>query len=198
MKNLTKHHYSIDKQKRNEQNNHKSFLVWFTGLSGSGKSTLANLLEIELHSKGIHTYHLDGDNLRLGLNSDLTFSETDRSENNRRVGELANLMLDAGIVTIAAFVSPFQKDRERVKSIVGAENFLEIYINTDIEECIKRDTKGLYKKAISGEISEFTGISSPYEEPTSPDLIINTAEINIEESLQLVLHAVLLKLNNHE
>jgi adenylylsulfate kinase len=194
MKNLTKHLYSIGIDQRKELKGHKPFLIWFTGLSGSGKSTLANLLEIELHKLGIHTYLLDGDNIRLGLNKDLSFSDSDRSENIRRIGEVAHLMIDAGILTIAAFVSPFQKDRDLVRSIVGADNYLEIFVNTPLEVCIERDTKGLYKKAIKGEIPDFTGISSPFETPLSPDISINTALLTTDEALQLILSEVRKKL----
>ena len=197
MNNLTRQNYAINRQDRNKLNQHSSFLIWFTGLSGSGKSTLANLLEIELSKRGIHSYLLDGDNVRLGLNKDLSFSEADRTENIRRVGEVANLMIDAGIVTIAAFISPFQVDRENVKKSVGVANYIEIYVNTPIEECIKRDTKGLYEKAIKGEITNLTGISSPYEVPESPDLIVNTSEITNENTMSKILSLVLKKLNNN-
>ena len=198
MNNLTRQQYAVKRQDRNKLNQHSSFLVWFTGLSGSGKSTLANLLEIELLSRGIHTYLLDGDNVRLGLNKDLSFSETDRTENIRRVGEVSKLMIDAGLVTIAAFISPFNADREKVKKSVGIENYIEIYVNTPIEVCIERDTKGLYEKAIKGEILNFTGISSPYEIPESPSLIINTSEIANDQAISKILNLVLAKLNQHD
>lgn len=198
MKNLTKHLYSVDRQQRNELNKHDSFMIWFTGLSGSGKSTLANLLEIELHKIGVHTYLLDGDNVRLGLNKDLGFSDADRSENIRRIGEIGHLMVDAGLVTIAAFVSPFNKDRERVKTILGADNYFEVYLSTSVDECIDRDTKGLYKKAIAGEIKDFTGISSPYETPSSPDLTIDTAKLSKEDAISLIMTIVSKKLNVYE
>ena len=198
MTNLTRQQYAVNRQDRNKLNQHSSFLVWFTGLSGSGKSTLANLLEIELLSRGIHTYLLDGDNVRLGLNKDLSFSETDRTENIRRVGEVSKLMIDAGLVTIAAFISPFNADREKVKKSVGIENYIEIYVNTPIEVCIERDTKGLYEKAIKGEILNFTGISSPYEIPESPSLIINTSEIANDQAISKILNLVLAKLNQHD
>jgi len=197
MNNLTRQNYAIKRQDRNKLNQHSSFLIWFTGLSGSGKSTLANLLEIELSKRGIHTYLLDGDNVRLGLNKDLSFSEADRTENIRRVGEVANLMIDAGLVTIAAFISPFHADRQNVKESVGAANYIEIYVNTPIEECIKRDTKGFYEKAIKGEIVNLTGISSPYEVPESPDLIVNTSEITNENTISKILYIVLKKLNSN-
>ena len=198
MTNLTRQQYAVKRQDRNKLNQHSSFLVWFTGLSGSGKSTLAHLLEIELLSRGIHTYLLDGDNVRLGLNKDLSFSETDRTENIRRVGEVSKLMIDAGLVTIAAFISPFNADREKVKKSVGIENYIEIYVNTPIEVCIERDTKGLYEKAIKGEILNFTGISSPYEIPESPSLIINTSEIANDQAISKILNLVLAKLNQHD
>ena len=198
MNNLTRQQYAVKRQDRNKLNQHSSFLVWFTGLSGSGKSTLANLLEIELLSRGIHTYLLDGDNVRLGLNKDLSFSETDRTENIRRVGEVSKLMIDAGLVAIATFISPFNADREKVKKSVGIENYIEIYVNTPIEVCIERDTKGLYEKAIKGEILNFTGISSPYEIPESPSLIINTSEIANDQAISKILNLVLAKLNQHD
>lgn len=198
MTNLTRQQYAVKRQDRNKLNQHSSFLVWFTGLSGSGKSTLANLLEIELLSRGIHTYLLDGDNVRLGLNKDLSFSETDRTENIRRVGEVSKLMIDAGLVAIATFISPFNADREKVKKSVGIENYIEIYVNTPIEVCIERDTKGLYEKAIKGEILNFTGISSPYEIPESPSLIINTSEIANDQAISKILNLVLAKLNQHD
>ncbi len=198
MTNLTRQQYAVKRQDRNKLNQHSSFLVWFTGLSGSGKSTLANLLEIELLSRGIHTYLLDGDNVRLGLNKDLSFSETDRTENIRRVGEVSKLMIDAGLVAIATFISPFNADREKVKKSVGIENYIEIYVNTPIEVCIERDTKGLYDKAIKGEILNFTGISSPYEIPESPSLIINTSEIANDQAISKILNLVLAKLNQHD
>jgi adenylylsulfate kinase len=198
MSNLTRQQYAVKRQDRNKLNQHSSFLVWFTGLSGSGKSTLANLLEIELLSRGIRTYLLDGDNVRLGLNKDLSFSETDRTENIRRVGEVSKLMIDAGLVTIAAFISPFNADREKVEKSVGIENYIEIYVNTPIEVCIDRDTKGLYEKALKGEILNFTGISSPYEIPESPSLIINTSEIANDQAISRILNLVLAKLNQHD
>lgn len=198
MKNLTEHPFLIDRKKRNSLNKHKSLLIWFTGLSGSGKSTLANLLEVELFKREMHTYLLDGDNVRLGLNKDLSFSQEDRTENLRRIGEISKLMVDAGLITIAAFISPFIKDRQHVKEILGENNFLEIFISTPLAECIKRDVKGLYQKAISGEIKEFTGISSPYEKPENPDLEINAAVISKEEALNLILEKVLNKLKKDE
>jgi adenylylsulfate kinase len=184
MNNLTEHHFTIDRSKRSDQNKHRSFLIWFTGLSGSGKSTLANLLEAKLHSHGIHTFLLDGDNIRLGLNKDLGFTENDRSENLRRIGEVGKLMVDAGLVTIAAFVSPFEQDRKMVQEILGKENYLEIYVSTPLEECIRRDVKGLYKRALNGEIPHFTGVSSPYEAPSNSYLTIDTTDQSFETCLE--------------
>jgi adenylylsulfate kinase len=194
VKELIEHDFNVNQKMRNDLNGHPSLLIWFTGLSGSGKSTLANLLEIELHENDFRTYLLDGDSLRLGLNKDLGFSPEDRSENIRRIGEVSKLMLNAGMITIAAFVSPFEKDRAMVQAIVGAENYMEIFVDTSLEECIKRDVKGLYKKAIAGEIKEFTGISSPYEKPSNPTIIISTEEQTLEEALAIILETVLLKL----
>lgn len=168
--------------------------MWFTGLSGSGKSTIANLVEQKLHQKGIKTYTLDGDNIRKGINSDLSFSPEDRTENIRRIAEVANLMINAGLVTLAAFVSPYKKDRENIRSIVKDVNFVEIYINTSIEECERRDVKGLYKKARAGEIKNMTGISAPYEAPENPDIEIKTEEMSIQESVHKILAYIETKL----
>jgi adenylylsulfate kinase len=186
MNNLTEHHFTISRSKRSDLNKHRSFLIWFTGLSGSGKSTLANLLESKLHSEGIHTFLLDGDNIRLGLNKDLGFTENDRKENLRRIGEVGKLMVDAGIVTIAAFVSPFEQDRKMVQEILGKENYLEIFVSTPLEECIRRDVKGLYKRALKGEIPHFTGVSSPYEAPSRSDLTIDTTDLSFESCLEKI------------
>lgn len=179
--------YKITKANREQLHGHKSYLIWFTGLSGSGKSTLANLVENELYNKGFSTYTLDGDNIRNGINKNLSFSPEDRSENIRRISEIANLMIDAGKLILAAFISPYIKDRERVKNIVGADNFIEIYVNTSLEECEKRDVKGLYKKARNGEIQNMTGISSPYEAPINPDFEVITDSQSVEESVEQVL-----------
>lgn len=167
---------------------HPSFLIWFTGLSGSGKSTLANLVEVELHKLGLSTYTLDGDNIRRGINKNLKFTPEDRTENIRRIAEISHLMIDAGIITLGAFISPYLKDRENIKKTVGASNFVEIYINTSLEECERRDVKGLYKKARAGEIHNMTGISAPYEAPTQPDLEIVTDNEAIEMSLKKIMH----------
>ena len=187
--------YKISKTNREQLHGHKSYLIWFTGLSGSGKSTLANLVEIELHKKNLSTYTLDGDNIRRGINKNLSFTPEDRTENIRRIGEIANLMIDAGVITLAAFISPYIKDRERVMQIVGPDNFIEIYVNTSIEECERRDVKGLYKKARKGEIKEMTGISAPYEAPINPDLEIVTDGQSIEESVDQLLKFLNQKIN---
>jgi adenylylsulfate kinase len=161
-------------------------LLWFTGLSGSGKSTLAEAFEIDLLKANYHTYVLDGDNVRLGLNAGLGFDAAGRSENLRRIAEVSKLMLDAGLVVIAAFVSPTREQRENVKNIVGAHNFIEVFINTPLEECERRDVKGLYKKARAGEIPNFTGISAVYEAPLHPDLEIKTENQSIKECVTLL------------
>ena len=193
--NTVKHIYKTTKSQRETQHGHKTYLIWFTGLSGSGKSTLANLVEIALHKKGISTYILDGDNVRQGINKDLTFSPEDRTENIRRIAEISNLMLEAGVVTLAAFVSPYIKDREEVKHIVGADNFIEIYVNTSIEECERRDVKGLYEKARKGEIKNMTGVSSPYEAPINPDLEVVTDGQSVEENVDQILKLLSQKIN---
>ncbi len=197
--NIIAHNYQTSKLDRNIANKHKSFLIWFTGLSGSGKSTIANLVENKLHTKGIKTYSLDGDNIRKGINNDLTFTPEDRTENIRRIAEVANLMVDAGLVVLAAFVSPYKKDRENIRTIVKDVNFVEVFINTSVEECERRDVKGLYKKARAGEIKNMTGISAPYEAPDNPDLEILTENETIEESVTKILDLITPKLQlNHE
>jgi adenylylsulfate kinase len=181
--NIIAHSYQISKKDRQASNNHNSFLMWFTGLSGSGKSTIANVVEQELHKQGIKTYTLDGDNIRKGINSDLSFAPEDRTENIRRIAEISNLMVEAGLVVLAAFVSPYKKDRENIRSIVKDVNFVEVFINTSVEECERRDVKGLYKKARAGEIKNMTGISAPYEVPENPDIEIKTEEETIENAV---------------
>jgi len=189
-----KHDYKTSMTDREQQHGHKAYLLWFTGLSGSGKSTLANLVEIAFHQRGLTTYILDGDNIRQGINKDLSFAPEDRTENIRRIAEISNLMLDAGVLTLAAFVSPYIKDRETVKKIVGTDNFIEIYINTSLAECEKRDVKGLYKKARAGEIKNMTGISAPYEAPVNPDLEVITDGQPIEKSVKTILEFINKKL----
>lgn len=194
--NIIKHSYQISKQDRQKANNHNSFLIWFTGLSGSGKSTIANLVEQRLFQYGIRTYTLDGDNIRNGINSDLTFAPEDRTENIRRIAEISSLMIDSGVVVLAAFVSPYKKDRENIKNIVKDVNFVEIYINTSIEECERRDVKGLYKKARAGEILNMTGISAPYEAPDHPSVEIRTEEQTVDEAVELILSYIKSKLKH--
>ena len=195
--NIIPHSYQVSVKDRNKMNNHSSFLLWFTGLSGSGKSTIANAVELELHKKGIKTYTLDGDNIRKGINIDLTFSPEDRTENIRRIAEISNLMIDAGLVVLAAFVSPYKKDRENIKSIVKDVNFVEIYVNTSIKECERRDVKGLYKKARIGEIQNMTGITEPYEAPTSSDIEIKTENESINDAVKKIIDFIKPKLNSN-
>jgi adenylylsulfate kinase len=197
-KNIVKHDYAVDQNSRSKLKKHKSLLLWFTGLSGSGKSTIANCVEQALHEKGIHTYTLDGDNVRKGLNNNLSFSPEDRTENIRRIAETAKLMMDAGLVVLAAFVSPYKKDRDNIRTIVGSENMVEIYINTSVEECERRDVKGLYKKARAGEIKNMTGISSPYEAPENPEIEIHTEKVNVEKATEHIINNIYPKLNHHE
>ena len=192
--NIISHSYQVSIEDRRKANGHNSFLLWFTGLSGSGKSTIANKVEEALFQNGIKTYTLDGDNIRKGLNSDLSFSPEDRTENIRRIAETANLMIDAGQVVLAAFVSPYKKDRQNIKTIVKDVNFVEIYVNTSIEECERRDVKGLYEKARKGEISNMTGITSPYEAPTQPDIEIETEKESVEEAVAKIIAFITPKL----
>ena len=192
--NIVKHTYKVTKTDREKKQGNKAFLLWFTGLSGSGKSTLANLVEVALHKQNKSTYVLDGDNIRQGINKDLSFAPEDRSENIRRIAEVSKLMVNAGIITLAAFVSPYLKDRALVKKIVGENNFIEIFVNTSLEECEHRDVKGLYKKARSGEIKNMTGISAPYEAPVKPNLEVVTDGQPIEESVKIILEFINTKL----
>ena len=194
-KNTTKYEFTVSQSEREKLHKHKAFLIWFTGLSGSGKSTIANALENELHTRNISTYSLDGDNIRQGINKDLGFSSEHRTENIRRIAEIANLFVDAGIVTLASFVSPYKKDREEVKKIVGSDKTIEIYVSTSLEECERRDVKGLYQKARKGEITNMTGISAPYEKPLNADLEIDTVSESIEESVQKILQLIEKRLN---
>jgi adenylylsulfate kinase len=192
--NIIPHSHAIGVEQRIEKNGHRPKLIWFTGLSGSGKSTLANALEVFLHNQGLNTYILDGDNVRSRLNSDLDFSAASRTENIRRISEVGALFVDAGIIVITAFISPFAKDRAFAKECVGEENFLEVYVKCSLEECERRDVKGLYAKARRGEIKDFTGISSPFEEPIDPDVIVDTEDLTTEEALKIIKDKVLPKL----
>ena len=181
--NIIWHHATVTRELRELQNKHKSTVLWFTGLSGSGKSTLAHAVEEKLHQCGCRTFVLDGDNIRHGLCSDLGFEDSDRRENIRRVGEIAKLFIEAGIITLTAFISPFLEDRNRVRSIFQNGNFLEVYCKCPLEVCEQRDVKGLYQRARDGKVKQFTGISSPYEPPKNPELIVETDKLTLEESV---------------
>jgi len=176
MNNLTKHNFTISRKQREENTGHPGKVIWFTGLSGSGKSTIANAVDEILHGRGLKTYILDGDNVRMGLNKDLGFSPEDRKENIRRIAEVAKLFADSGTIVLTAFISPYREDRQMARDIIG-EDFVEVYMNTPLEVCEDRDPKGLYKKARSGEIKGFTGIDAPYEEPENPEVIISEGSV---------------------
>ena len=193
-KNIIPNQFSVSKNQRSQLNNHGSFLIWFTGLSGSGKSTIANALEKELHKMNIRTYLLDGDNVRKGLNSDLSFSPADRRENIRRIAEVSSLMIDGGLVVLSAFISPYKNDREFVKNTVKNENFIQIFVDTPLAVCKTRDPKGFYIKAEKGLIKNFTGISAPYETPENPDLKIDTTTTGIAEAVKLIIQKIKPKL----
>jgi adenylylsulfate kinase len=193
-KNIIPNQFSVSKNQRSQLNNHGSFLIWFTGLSGSGKSTIANALEKELHKMNIRTYLLDGDNVRKGLNSDLSFSPADRRENIRRIAEVSSLMIDGGLVVLSAFISPYKNDREFVKNTVKDENFIQIFVDTPLAVCKTRDPKGFYIKAEKGLIKNFTGISAPYEIPENPDLKIDTTITGIAEAIKLIIQKIKPKL----
>jgi adenylylsulfate kinase len=181
------HHATVTRARREAVSGHRSAVVWLTGLSASGKSTLAHYVEEELHRRGHLTFVFDGDNVRHGLCGDLGFSAKDRAENLRRVGEMAKLFLDAGVISLAAFISPFRADRAHVRQIVGADDFVEVYCRCSVDVCESRDRKGLYKKARAGDIPEFTGISSPYEEPLNPDLVVDTGYDALEDCADRVM-----------
>lgn len=178
----------VSRKEREELLGQKGFVLWFTGISGSGKTTVAKAVERRLYELGHIAYVLDGDNIRHGLNSNLTFSDEDRKENIRRISETAKLFADAGVITLTAFISPFREDRKRARDIIENENFGEIYISTSIEECEKRDVKGLYKKARDGEIKNFTGIDSPYEPPENAEVTVDTTGKSIEESAEEIIN----------
>ena len=186
--NIIWHQASVSRDAISQQRGHKSAILWFTGLSGSGKSTLANAVNVALFQRDMSTYVLDGDNVRHGLCKDLGFSDVDREENIRRISEVSKLFLDAGVIVLTAFVSPFCRDRAKARSLVDSGDFVEIYCSADLQTCEKRDTKGLYAKARSGEVKDFTGISSPYEEPKDPELRIDTGLIELDTCVETVIN----------
>jgi len=188
MRDIVFHKHNISKSDRAKIKHQKPTILWFTGLSGSGKSTIANAVEERLYERGIHTYLLDGDNIRSGLNSDLGFGDSDRVENIRRIAEVSKLFLDAGLIVLTAFISPHKSQRDRVRSMVEEGEFIEIFIDTPIEICAKRDPKGLYKRAKRGEIKNFTGIDSIYEAPKNPEIRIDTTQYSIEESADIIVN----------
>ncbi|MDA3130099.1 adenylyl-sulfate kinase [Aliibacillus thermotolerans] len=185
-KHIVWHEQSVEKKERQEKNGHKSCILWFTGLSGSGKSTIANALIRRLFEEGKQGYILDGDNIRHGLNQDLGFSPEDRKENIRRIGEVAKLFVDSGTIVATAFISPYRKDRDLVRQLVDKDEFLEVYVKCPLEVCEERDPKGLYEKARKGEISSFTGIDAPYEEPVQPEIVIESDKVSIEEAVNQI------------
>ena len=180
MSNIVWHSHSVDKAARRQLNGHRPAILWFTGLSGAGKSTIASAVEAQLHARGVRTYLLDGDNVRHGLCGDLGFSDRDRVENIRRIGEVAKLFVDAGVLVLTAFISPFRADRAMVRQLVEAGEFIEIHINTSLDVCEQRDPKGLYKKARAGEIRHFTGIDSDYEAPLQPELVLDSGNLSVD------------------
>ncbi|WP_457622331.1 adenylyl-sulfate kinase [Persephonella sp.] len=184
---IVPHRGKIKKEDRQKLKGHKSVILWFTGLSGSGKSTLAHAVEEKLFEMGVHTYVLDGDNVRRGINKDLGFSEEDRKENIRRIGEISKLFVDAGIIVLSAFISPYKRDREFVRNLVEKDEFIEIYVKCPLEVCETRDVKGLYKKAREGLIKNFTGIDDPYEEPENPEIVVETDKETLEESVEKII-----------
>lgn len=191
--NIAWHHALITRLARQKLNGHRSLVVWFTGLSGSGKSTLSHAVEEELYKMGCRTFVLDGDNVRHGLCGDLGFSEEDRGENMRRVGEMAKLFAEAGVIALTAFISPFRADRLRVRELFEPDDFIEVYCRCSLEICEARDVKGMYRKARAGEIREFTGISSPYEEPDSPDLVVETGRLSLGQCVEKVMSCLHLR-----
>jgi adenylyl-sulfate kinase len=186
--NIKWHEHKVTRKAREQLKNQKGCVLWFTGLSGSGKSTIANEVEYQLLTQKKHTYLLDGDNIRHGLNKDLQFDAKSREENIRRISEVSKLFVDSGLIVLTAFISPYREDREKARQIIGEDNFIEIFIDTPFEECAKRDPKGLYKKAINGEIKDFTGLDSPYEEPLSPQIHIETINTTIIESVDEIIN----------
>lgn len=187
MENVVWHDHRVTKTERRKLNNHKSCVVWFTGLPSSGKSTIASEAEHQLYNRGIRTYLLDGDNVRHRLNSNLGFSPEDREENIRRIGEVAKLFVDAGMITFVAFISPYRKDREKARKLLKDGEFIEVYVKCPADICEQRDPKGLYQKAKKGEIKEFTGVSAPYEEPFNPEILLESDRLSVEESVTRVI-----------
>jgi len=186
MNNVVWHSSYINKKQRAKIKNQKPCILWFTGLSGSGKSTLANALEVELYKLNYHTYLLDGDNIRHGLNFDLGFDDKSRVENIRRIGEVAKLFVDSGLIVLTAFISPFKSDREKVRALVEEREFIEIFVDVSIEVCEQRDPKGLYKKARTGEIKDFTGVDAPYETPRNPEIYLKNSEVSIDMNVDII------------
>tara|TARA_Y100001970_G_scaffold20611_1_gene23262 strand:+ start:1921 stop:2517 length:597 start_codon:yes stop_codon:yes gene_type:complete len=194
-KNLFPHKHFVSAELRKKLTNQKPILIWLSGISGSGKSTIANELEKKLYENNFLSYLLDGDNIRIGLNKDLGFTDDDRKENIRRISEVSRLMLDAGLIVITAFISPFKEERQLAKSLVLEENYFLVHVDCSVEKCEERDVKGLYKKARAGEIKNFTGIDSPYEVPENPNLIVNTEKENVDESVEKIFNAIKGKIN---
>jgi adenylylsulfate kinase len=184
--NITWHHATVTREKREAQNKHRSFILWFTGLSGAGKSTVAHSVEEYLHQTGCRTFVFDGDNVRHGLNKDLGFSEKDRKENIRRIGEMCKLFIEAGVIALTAFISPFRDDRKFLRNMANNGDFIEVYCECSLDICENRDVKGIYKKARNGEIPDFTGISSPYEIPDNAEIVLDTGHTSLEECVQKV------------
>jgi len=191
--NVRWHDHLVQREKRAQQKSQKPCMIWFTGLSGAGKSTVANALDCLLHEHNKHTYLLDGDNVRHGLNRDLGFSDADRIENIRRIGETGKLFVDAGLIVLSAFISPFRSDRQMVRTLFSVGEFIEVHISTSLDVCEQRDPKGLYKKARSGEIKNFTGIDSAYEAPADPEIVVNAGELSVEDAAKKIYHY----LSNH-
>jgi adenylylsulfate kinase len=192
-KDLYWHEHSITVDERRKSYNYKSCIIWFTGLSAAGKSTLANALSARLHMIGVKSYVLDGDNIRHGLNKDLGFSPEDRKENIRRIGEVAKLFVDAGLIAMTAFISPYKEDRNDARNLLKEDDFIEVFVKCPLSECEKRDPKGFYKKARSGQIKEVTGISAPYEEPENPEVVLETDKANLEECIETILNYLIEK-----
>lgn len=192
-KNLYWHEHAITVDERRKSYNYKSCVIWFTGLSASGKSTLANSLTTRLHVLGVKSYVLDGDNIRHGLNKNLGFSPEDRKENIRRIGEVAKLFVDAGLMAMTAFISPYKEDRNDARKLLRGDEFIEVFVKCSLLECENRDPKGIYKKARSGEIKEFTGISAPYEDPENPEIVLETDKANLEECIETILNYLIEK-----